>query len=663
MNPSILQIRLTWEDPSTGETRSPVLSLPVALGREFSQMPALLEGQRVSRIVLDSAQISRFHALIQPDEAGLVVVDQRSSNGTYINGVLQSRSFVTNGDTIQIGPYQLTVRIVSLSPSANVTEETDPISAEDSIIGVPESREVNLGRTVPANTLTPFPPPFFQQPYLSLRDLIETRLPMHEFDYAALGAGLGSFVWVDFLRISGVRPNQIVAIGMEAQPYARYQRLCENSQIPSHERLRSNSDSCPDNIWGWPSYALREAWQDAVHGKFGAALGYLWQVFAEPTLAQTYTPRSGRVFQSIQREAARIGWEQIFRYGRIRSIRKTNDGRFAIAYSRSTAEQRDHGFIIARYLHLATGYPAIQFLPDLKAYRETTQDFKTVVNAYEAHDHVYAHLEQHGGTVMIRGRGIVASRVVQRIYEARQTNPQIFLLHLMRSPKSQGNRFGHAQRTVRHHYEFQPFNWPKACWGGDLRELLERSDAISRHRLLTDWGGTTTADRHDWQHIVEQGIAQGWYKIEFGEVKQVVPHPSGQGTLTHIRERDFKGDRALEADFIIDATGLDAKVTSHPLLEDLVQCYQLPLNTLGRLDVSNSFEVETMRSGNQGRIYAAGAMTLGGPYAAVDSFLGLQYAALRSVEELVSIGAPNVRSLHPPRSMTQWMKWAFNQAP
>ncbi len=37
----------------------------------------------------------------------------------------------------------------------------------------------------------------------------------------------------------------------------------------------------------------------------------------------------------------------------------------------------------ARYVHIATGYPAIQFLPDLQAYRDRTQDTKSVVNAYD----------------------------------------------------------------------------------------------------------------------------------------------------------------------------------------------------------------------------------------------------------------------------------------
>ena len=78
---------------------------------------------------------------------------------------------------------------------------------------------------------------------------------MAEIDWAAVGGGLGSLIWVDLLRICGVKTDRIAVLGMEEQPYARYRRLCLNSQIPLRERLRSNSDSCPDNIWGWPPYA------------------------------------------------------------------------------------------------------------------------------------------------------------------------------------------------------------------------------------------------------------------------------------------------------------------------------------------------------------------------------------------------------------------------
>ncbi len=664
MNSAPLRIQLSWDDPATGDKREPMLAVPIALGRDFNQMPVQMQGRPVSRMVLNSLEVSRFHTLIDQDSSGLVAIDQNSRNGTFINGTRigpNERVSLANGDSLQIGPYQIVVTFgvrTQPSPSRNSQIFFNPNT------GLPEPNQsapppIGVRGVAPLQG-TNFPPPIFQASEVAVQDLHATGLPVEEVDYATIGAGLGSFVWVDFLRISGVKTGQIAALGIEPQPYSRYKQLCLSSQIPLHERLRSNSDSCPDNIWGWPSYALREAWHDLLKGRVGASFQYLWQVFAEPTFAQTYTPRAGNVFDSLDREAQRIGWEKMFRYGSVRSIRKTNDGRYAIAYSRTRTGQRDHAFLIARYVHLATGYPAIKFLPDLQAYREKTLDFKSVVNAYEPHSHIYEHLEQHGGTVMIRGRGIVASRIVQRVYEARQHNPQIRLVHLMRSPKPQGNKFGTSQRQVQHHYEFQPFNWPKACWGGELRAMLEKAEPQQRQRLIADWGGTTTADRHDWKRIVQEGLDQGWYKIEFGEVERV--EREQDCIVTYIQEKKFKGQMRLEADFIIDATGLDANVKASPLLNDLVTHYNLPLNYLGRLSVSNDFELVEMR-GSRGRMYAAGAITLGGPYAAVDSFLGLQYAALCAIDSLATAQASGIYQLNFMHSLWQWWKWVVNQSP
>ncbi|MBE9227288.1 FHA domain-containing protein [Phormidium sp. LEGE 05292] len=657
MNPQSLQIRLSWQDPVTGERREPLLNLPVALGREFAQMPAEIRGLRVSRIVLNTPGISRFHALIDLDASGLIVIDQNTVNGILVNGQRQTRCLLANGDLLQIADYHITVSFSAVpAPVASPIPATISFNPDtdlpESVIVAPA---VSFGQT--------FPPNFFQSPQVNVQDLYASGNAVDEVNYTAVGAGLGSFFWVDLLRISGVETNQIVALGLEEKPYARYQRLCLNSQILPHERLRSNSDSCPDNIWGWPSYALREAWHYLTKGKVSNALGYLWQVFAEPTFTQTYTPRSGNVFASIDREAQRIGWEQIFRNGSVRAIRKTTDGRYAIAYSRrrSSTAPPDRAFLITQFVHLATGYPAIQFLPDLQAYRQQTNDFKSVVNAYEDHHHVYEYLENQGGTVLIRGRGIVASRIIQRIYEARQHNKYISILHLMRSPKPQGNKFASAQRQVENHYEFQPFNWPKACWGGDLREMLEKASPQERKALLKQWGGTTTADRKDWKRIVNQGIKEGWYQITFGEVEKV-ERDAHNRTVTYIQEQGLKGQIRLEADFIIDATGLDAQVIASPLLNDLVKQYNLPLLDNGRLAVANDFEIVEMRN-QRGRIYASGAITLGNSYAAVDSFLGLQYAALCAVDSLATVKAPKLHKLNLITSFIQWLKWAINQSP
>ena len=648
-----LPIQLNWKDPVTGETRDPQLSPPIAFGREFVRMPAEHQGQRVARMQLDHHEVSRYHALIEWQQNQLVVNDQGSVNGIFVNGQQLQHSVINSGDTLQIGPYIITVTYASSVPQGvrggNSTIQFNPST------NLPDPSLPEPQRVTPLGSS--FPPPVFQEQLVPVQELHATGLPVDECEYLSVGAGLGSFIYIDLLRLGGVKKEKIIALGLDDKPYSRYKCLCLNSQIPLSERLRSNSDSCPDNIWGWPSYALREAWHDFTKGNTNNSLKYLWKVFAEPTFAETYTPRARNVFDSIDREVKRIGWQQMYRYGRVIAIRKTDDGRYCVAYSRGRG---DHAFFVCRYLHLATGYPAIQFLPDLQAYREKYRDFKSVVNAYEDHNHVYEKLETQGGKVLIRGRGIVASRIIQRIHEARKKNPNINVLHLMRSPKPKGNKFARAQRQVKHHYEFQPFNWPKACWGGDLRVMLEKASPDERQRLLANWGGTTTADRLDWQNITEEGLREGWYKIEFGKVKAV--ERDGQNrTITHIDEKGF-GQTTLDADFIVDATGLDAKVEKNPLLNDFVTHYHLPLNNMGRLEVTNDFELLEMRN-QKGKMYVAGAITLGGPYAAVDSFLGLQYCALRSVDALVASRASGLHRLNVFSSFGQWLKWAFNSSP
>src|SRR5690349_17379729 len=104
-----LQIQLSWDDPATGERREPNLSVPIAFGREFARLPAEYGGQRVSRILLNSNEVSRYHALINLEQNQLVVIDQGSVNGLSVNGQRQTRSVLANGDTLQIGPYMITV--------------------------------------------------------------------------------------------------------------------------------------------------------------------------------------------------------------------------------------------------------------------------------------------------------------------------------------------------------------------------------------------------------------------------------------------------------------------------------------------------------------------------------------------------------------------------
>lgn len=688
-----MKIELTWEDPDTQQINKKIFALPCAIGRDTARIPNKYQGQSVEKVDFPSTSVSGYHALIYLSN-GSVRIKDLSTNGTKINSQFIHKSqksdtldpsdaSLNDGDVIEIRPYKIKANIVS-SNSQKVTRPTvQPTNIDDlelSVTQIPDSFVSDIYFNPESDVLEPhsvsiqaeaFPPrQFFKPRQVNVQDLHATGVPVKEdWDYIALGGGLGSFTWVNHLRIFGVQSDQITVIGLGKKPYERYQLLCKNSQIPPHERLRSGSDSCPDNIWGFPGYAWREAWTDFLALRLNHSIKLLWQVFAEPVFADTYTPKSGRVFDSIDREADRIGWWKMLKYARIRGIRQTDDGRYAVAYSIPNEKTRQHGYIVGRYIHLATGYPAVRFLQDLQDYRRTTQDFKSVVNAYEAHDSIYDKLGREGGTVIVRGKGIVASRIIQRIYEVRKQNPgkNISVIHLSRKPAARGRKFDLARRQVENHWEFQPYNWPKAAWGGDLQKMLEFASSEKRRQLLEAWDGVTTADRSDWKRIIQQGLDEGWYVLYFGNIKKLYRNSQKElialfeaNSLTKLQNNQEMLE--LKTDYVVDCTGLESKPKANPLLQDLISHYDLPLNSIDRIQVKNDFEIRDLRNG-KGRLYASGIITFGGPYAAVDSFLGLQYAAQRSVDALVKAKAPKLRYLNGFASLGQWFKWALNQEP
>ncbi|MFN5594856.1 MAG: FHA domain-containing protein [Aphanizomenon sp.] len=682
-----MQITLISENKLTQEQEKQVFPLPVALGRDITQLPAVINGETVSPVVLldSSKQISRFHAQITLENNELYVED-KSANGTELNGekLIKERRALNSGDRLGIGNYTITVVPVraedendtivleSKSTIFNPQSEIIPVSrvrksldSQSSIIFNPytDALEEQTPDAVTIQTAGfPYNLNFWNAEKVSLEAIRRSGVLVRETEYLACGGGMGSFVWVDMLRIAGVKPENIKVLSVQDKPYKRYESLLKNCQIPRHKRIRSGSDSCPDNIWGWPGYALRDTWKSFFSGQVGAALGFLWQVFAEPVYADTYTPRGKDVFESMDRESDRISWGKMLEYGSIRSLRQTEDGRYCIAYSTSQQEDGNHQFLLAKYVHLCTGYPAIKLLEDLEKYRqqypEETGNKRTVVQGYEPHDHIYQQLEKKGGTIVIRGSGIVASQILERLYEARKMQGNIQIIHLNREPRK-GNQFEGAKRYVENDWEFQPFNWPKGTWGGDMRTILETADPLRRRELLQGWGGTTTASRKKWRDIVRQGIAQKWYEIRYGVVTKLERNSQGQ-VITHVVTN--RGQQNLTADFVIDCTGLISDPLESPFLKDLILHYDLDFNPEGRFHVENNFEIKKLRN-DRSRIYGAGIITLGGPYAPVDTFLGLQYAAHRSMEALAAAKAPGVRYIEGIYSLWQWLKWALNQKP
>jgi pSer/pThr/pTyr-binding forkhead associated (FHA) protein len=642
-------VRLTWTAPN-GEPQERALGDgTTTIGR----------GQGCD-VLVDDPTVSRAHARLTSTGESIVVEDLGSRNGTLVNGDLVASAELRIGDTMTLG---------------RVTFELQGVGAPKAQIAASADGATMIGSRAPSATLlTPLPvsePPdeaearpdaLLRSPIVSERDLAESGIDVTQADVLALGSGLGSFVFVDTLRNSGVAARQIVVVGNEPTPFGRYQRLCRNSQIPPHERLRSNSDSSPDNIWGFPGYAVREMWGNLTRGHIRTTASVLWSIFGESAIADTYTPRSGDVFEAVAAEARRIGWDGMVRFGRIRTIRKTTEGRILAVASTGEGAERRRFAVSAPVVHLSLGYPSIQLLPDLAEYRERTGDRHAVVNAYEQHDHIYRQLGTHGGSVILRGRGIVASRVLQRLWEERRRNGNVTVIHLHRSPLKAGRRYGWSQRKIHGEFEFQAFNWPKGCWTGPQRYALEAASPEERKRLLDLWGGTTTANRRDWRNIVTEGLSQGWYRQEYGVVRAVEPTDKQRIRTRISNSLAGGGVLDLDVDFMIDCTGLVASPERAPVLGDLIQTYGLERNPLGRFHVTNDFELPAMRHG-AARAFAAGATTLGGPFATVDSFLGLQYAALRAVNAIADNPIPGQRRLSGLYSFGQWLKWARNAAP
>ncbi|MCS7030088.1 MAG: FHA domain-containing protein [Gloeomargarita sp. SKYG116] len=109
-----IYVQLTWNDPQTGAVTQHTYTPPIAIGREYEQMPSRLGGKTVNRVVLPDRQISRFHALIT-SSGGQVILTDRSANGTELNGErLHQASRVLHGhDVIRLGSHRITITLAT----------------------------------------------------------------------------------------------------------------------------------------------------------------------------------------------------------------------------------------------------------------------------------------------------------------------------------------------------------------------------------------------------------------------------------------------------------------------------------------------------------------------------------------------------------------------
>ncbi|MGE5575608.1 MAG: FhaA domain-containing protein [Syntrophothermus sp.] len=95
-----------------------VCELTVQAGPEKGRVFRLSPGRRTigrdaaSDIRLADSSVSRRHAVLVVDRAGCLLVDQNSTNGTYVNGVPVKEKPLAGGEQIRVGQTVLGFRVV-----------------------------------------------------------------------------------------------------------------------------------------------------------------------------------------------------------------------------------------------------------------------------------------------------------------------------------------------------------------------------------------------------------------------------------------------------------------------------------------------------------------------------------------------------------------------
>lgn len=469
--------------------------------------------------------------------------------------------------------------------------------------------------------------------------------------FVTIGGGLASFALVVFLRNCGVPAGEIRVISPQPRAYENFHHLMRRSQILETDPLRSDSMSRVDNIWGFPSYAMDRSMARR-------SLRPMWNVLTEPVATEFFNPTSTEVFRGIDREAMRIGWPAMWLAGRGMLVRKREEGGYFCLVC--PADGSPAVVLRSQFVHLGTGYPAVNYAREVSDYRVRYHDYFRVANAYEPHEHVYQVLLRRSGTVVVRGSGITASRVLERLFDDRERSGRdVQILHLIRSYADGPQGPPMFRRPGSDGWSYQAFSFPKAAGAGQLRHRMLGMDNARRAEYIASIGGTTSAKRRLWQRQLARGRAGGYYRAYRGDIREMTPGSHGTVEL-RVDVAALPGEARLEADFVIDCTGLKLALRENPLLSDLLDTGGAGQNPAGGLDVGPDFEVRgTERP--PGQMYASGVIARGGYLAPVDSFWGFSHAALLICDDLARRGF--CRRLGVTRSVAGWLKWLRNEAP
>jgi pSer/pThr/pTyr-binding forkhead associated (FHA) protein len=602
-----------------------------AAGRVLATVPLSQDGDylvgrdaEVAEIALPDASVSRRHCLVRFAAGRLMVRDAGSTNGAKLGRLPLKTDWMAwdVGRPLHVGIY--TLFPFDAAAGATTAGATPPTATPLP----PEARP---------SVSVAFPATEFADDIVAVADLAATGRALVETDVVSIGGGPASFALVDVLRVRGLAADRIRVIAPEADPLARLVAMAGSLGLTAEDRLRAHGHATLDNVWGVPGYALRESLAALRALRLGDAVAPMAAAFLGSTLAAPLGPRLGDVRDGLAREAARIGWAEMRLPGRALAVRKTDDGRYAVAYrlppDAAEGEARNR-FVVARHLHLATGWPPLTLTPLVERFRRAHRGGNRVAALREPHEAVMAALARDGGTVAVLGSGFDAFVTLERLVRLRIVQRQLVIVRV-------GGPFLFGDDV-----------WPRRAWTarpGDTPPAAPPPTVPERDDLLT---------------TLEIGASDGWYRLIEGEATDVALNGE---TLTVTVAAADPPDQPLSfvADAVLDGREAEVDPLAQPLYGDLAAVYGLPRHpAAGRvragLVTDDDFALAALANG-PGLAFASGLPVAGGGIGPVDSFLGARVAALAIADRLA--GPLGLGAFGPRGALIGWRRRIAGRAP
>ena len=222
-----------------------------------------------NRVRILDTEVSRFHATIHFENSTFVLVDQNSSNGTFVNGALVKSHPLMDGDQIQLGHTLLQFVITSrqgLSPSAAekvlISQQHDPadrsniVSQRDGrVASAPISGVPLAGANSPSNLTVLYRiTEEVVRPTVSMEQSLQRIL---ELTIEAVGADRGSVLLTD-VQSGDIRPQVACQRGVsELGARMPVSRAIVNYVLQNNQGVRT-TDAQHDRRFD-PTYSIVQA--------------------------------------------------------------------------------------------------------------------------------------------------------------------------------------------------------------------------------------------------------------------------------------------------------------------------------------------------------------------------------------------------------------------